>query len=316
MKKMASFGAGSAAGSAIGGLGSMGGAGGFSSGGMGAGGMGAGGMGAGGMGAGGMGAGGMGAGGMGAAFGGGAPSAIQRSMSMGAPSALGGGGGGGFQYGMAGGASTFGAPAAAGPPGFAKSMAYQPPNLSGGAAGGGSGMFGAPSMLGGAGGAGSLSNNLSFGGASQFGSMGGPGQAPSTGSMAAASNDPYANTAIDLNKVKVTAVAAKPFEKKSEEEKMQDAEKRGSIKSNLKTTKDDFKKAEEKGKKEVRFGRSSTYTFDNSDDDEKEDFNNENVTGKGSPRPSAKVPVSEVDLSDGRDEKEKAMKAMEDDEKR
>jgi hypothetical protein len=98
-------------------------------------------------------------------------------------------------------------------------------------------MFGAPSMLGGGapGGASALSNNLSFGAASQFGSMGGPGQAPSTGSVAA-SNDPYANTAIDLNKVKVTAVASKPFEKKSEEEKMQDAEKRGSIKSNLKTT--------------------------------------------------------------------------------
>ena len=75
------------------------------------------------------------------------------------------------------------------------------------------------------------------------------------------------------------------------------------MKSNLKTTQDDFKKAEEKGKKGVSFGRSTTYAFDNSDDDDKEGFNSANVDGKGSPRPSAKVPVSEVDLSDGRDEK-------------
>lgn len=76
--------------------------------------------------------------------------------------------------------------------------------------------------------------------------------------MGSASNDPYANIDLDLSKVKQVALPAKPFEKKSEEEKVEDAKQRGSIRSNLKTTKEDFDKAA-LAKKEVRFGKSITY---------------------------------------------------------
>ena len=124
-----------------------------------------------------------------------------------------------------------------------------------------------------------MGSNLSFGAASAFGGIGGAGNAPSTG-VVSASGDPYANIDIDLNKVKVAAVASKPFEQKTEEEKKEDAERRGNIKSNLKTTKDDFKKAEEKGRKEVRFGRSTTYEIIPSDDEDKGVFNSSNVDGK------------------------------------
>ena len=77
------------------------------------------------------------------------------------------------------------------------------------------------------------------------------------------SSDPYANIQIDLNAVSVAtkqATQAKPFEKKTEEEKQKDAENRSAagIKSNLKTTKEDFENAA-KNKKEVRFGKSTTY---------------------------------------------------------
>jgi hypothetical protein len=41
--------------------------------------------------------------------------------------------------------------------------------------------------------------------------------------MSGASNDPYANIDLDLSKVKQVALPAKPFEKKSEEEKVEDA---------------------------------------------------------------------------------------------
>jgi len=101
---------------------------------------------------------------------------------------------------------------------------------------------------------------FNFGGASQFGSVGGAGTFISgTPAGAAAVDDPYANIAIDFSKVKATPIAAKPFEAKTEEEKQKDAEARtGSVKSVLKTTKADFAKAAE-NKKEVRFGKSTTY---------------------------------------------------------
>lgn len=54
------------------------------------------------------------------------------------------------------------------------------------------------------------------GGASQFGAGGLGG---GIGGGAASSDDPYANIAIDLNKVKTATKAAKPFESKTEEEK-------------------------------------------------------------------------------------------------
>lgn len=74
----------------------------------------------------------------------------------------------------------------------------------------------------------------------------------------ATDDDPYANIDIDLSKVKTAVKPGKPFEQKTEEEKVADAERRGSIKSNLKTTKEDFEKAKQ-NKKEVRFGKSITY---------------------------------------------------------
>ena len=121
----------------------------------------------------------------------------------------------------------------------------------------------------------------------------------------ASAGDPYANIQIDLNAVKVVTKPAKPFEDKTEEEKMKDAEKRDGIKSNLKTTKKDFDDAASKGKKGVRFGKSTTYQV-NKDSDDSGIFNSDDMgDDKGSPRLRKKV-IEEKDLSDGRDEKEKA----------
>ena len=154
---------------------------------------------------------------------------------------------------------------------------------------------------------------FNFGGASQFGSIGGgsgtfqsgAGSGIGGGAAAATSDDPYANIAIDLSKVKAAPKAAKPFEAKTEEEKVKDAEARGSIKSNLKTTKADFAKAAE-NKKEVRFGKSTTYEV-MMDSDDSGVFNKTDMDkdGKGSPRLKSKKIVDEKDLSDGRDEAEK-----------
>ena len=47
------------------------------------------------------------------------------------------------------------------------------------------------------------------------------GAASGLGGGAASSDDPYANIAIDLSKVKAAPVASKPFEAKTEEEKNQ-----------------------------------------------------------------------------------------------
>ena len=86
------------------------------------------------------------------------------------------------------------------------------------------------------------------------------------------------------------------------------------MKSNLKTTKEDFENAAQK-KKEVRFGKSVVYQVDK-DEDETGSFNNADLDkdGKGSPRLAKKI-IQEVDLSDGRDEKEKAKAALEAQEK-
>ena len=170
----------------------------------------------------------------------------------GAFGAVGGLGGGGFTYGQAsqGGSIPFGAASAAGPIGSGIGGIGSKPATN---------TFGANSAsLGGPG-------AFSFGGASQFGGIGGgtssifnPGQASST--AAPASDDPYANIDIDFTKVKQAKKPAKAFEEKTEEEKVKDAEKRNiSVKSNLKTTTSDFENAAAKGKKEVRFGKSTTY---------------------------------------------------------
>lgn len=127
---------------------------------------------------------------------------------------------------------------------------------------------------------------FAFGSASQFGGMGsGAGQfgANSGGTfgsgsggftagsggfnaagMGGAANDPYANVDLDLSKVKKVEIPNKPFERKSEEEKMEDKKALGSSKSSLKTTASDHEKAKE-SKKEVRFGKSMTYQVEGGD---------------------------------------------------
>lgn len=57
-----------------------------------------------------------------------------------------------------------------------------------------------------------------------------------------ATNDPYANVDLDLSKVKKVEIPSKPFEKKSEEEKVDDKNKL-TAKSSLKTTQADYDKA-------------------------------------------------------------------------
>ena len=205
-------------------------------------------------------------------------------------------GGGGITYGMA--SSQGGV--------FGAAPANQPSNVFRGTTFGDN----SGSIAGAAGGLGaqpaSSANMFAFGGASQFGGIGGgagsfTAGAPVGGGGAAAGDDPYANIALDLTKVKAAPVAAKPFEAKTEEEKQKDAERRGSIKSNLKTTKADFDKAAE-SKKEVRFGKSTTYEL-NLNKDEEGAYNTAGMEkdGRGSPRINKNV-VKETDLSDGRDE--------------
>ncbi len=121
--------------------------------------------------------------------------------------------------------------------------------------------------------------------------------------MGGASNDPYANIDLDLSKVKQVALPAKPFEKKSEEEKVEDAKQRGSIRSNLKTTKEDFDKAA-LAKKEVRFGKSITYQVEG--DNDSNQANDSKVEAQ-----KAKTIIEEKDLSDGRDEKERIKDLLE-----
>ena len=120
---------------------------------------------------------------------------------------------------------------------------------------------------------------------------------------AADPNDPYSNIDIDLTKVKTATVAAKPFEHKTEEEKVKDAEARGNIKSNLKTTKSDFDKAKD-SKKGVKFGKSTTYEVSG---DDNLGFQRER---SGSPRPGKRI-IEEKDISDGRNEDERVRDMLE-----
>ena len=128
----------------------------------------------------------------------------------------------------------------------------------------------------------------------------GAGQATS-----APSNDPYANIDIDLTKVKQAVKPGKPFEQKTEEEKAKDAEQKTnpSVKSNLRQN-SNVKDEDEKNKKSVKFGKSTTYQIDKKEIGDNGSYNNEGTKETGSPRPSKKI-IGEKDLSDGRDEKEK-----------
>jgi len=79
--------------------------------------------------------------------------------------------------------------------------------------------FGQASTMGGIGG-GAPGGGFAFGAASQFGGLGGAANLMG-GAAVADPNDPYANIDIDFSKVKSVALPAKPFERKSEEEKVE-----------------------------------------------------------------------------------------------
>ena len=166
---------------------------------------------------------------------------------------------------------------------------------------------------------GGAASGFQFGGASQFGAMGGSFGAANV--AAPAVNDPYANIDIDLSKVKKAEKPSKPFEQRTEEEKVA-AKTEINNKSGSESTKSNLKRAKEeaeaaKSKKEVRFGKSTTYQVENTNDsanDTDENFNSEGIKQSGSPRPSKKI-IETKDLSDGRDEKEKIKEQMELEEK-
>lgn len=113
-------------------------------------------------------------------------------------------------------------------------------------------------------------------------------------------DDQYGAVELDLTKVVATKLPSKPFEKKTEEEKVEDKAKLTS-KSSLKTTKSDF---DNKEKKEVRYGKAITYQVDG--DSEPSVLLAEND----------KKIIGEKDLSEGREAKEAAKKALEDEAER
>lgn len=127
------------------------------------------------------------------------------------------------------------------------------------------------------------------------------------GAQASAINDPYANIALDLTKVTKSEPPAKLYEHKTEEEKKKEAASKSNtaIKSNLKK---EFGNDEGKRKRGVSFGQSTTFEVDKIDDESGEFYNND-VQGKGSPRPQKVIEVK--DLSDGLNEKEKIKQMLE-----
>ena len=149
---------------------------------------------------------------------------------------------------------------------------------------------------------------------------------------AAPVDDPYANIALDLNKVKSSEPPPKLYEHKTEEEKKKEQVKPGSsaaTKSNLKKDSGDEKPKDtkigyqsqnsnigddDKKKRNVTFGKSTTYEVEVGSEESGE-FQTKDVHegGKGSPRPSGgdKKVIAEKDLSDGRSEKEKILEMLE-----
>lgn len=92
----------------------------------------------------------------------------------------------------------------------------------------------------------------------------------------AGGNDPYANIDIDLSKVKKAEKPSKPFEQRTEEEKVKDQEAKNAL--NQKTIlKTNSQNADDKSKKEVRFGKSTIYQVESTGDSVEDDqnFNNE-----------------------------------------
>lgn len=165
-----------------------------------------------------------------------------------------------------------------------------------------------------------------IGGGTTFGA-GGAGGLFGSGQTAPIENDPYANIAIDLNKVKKSEPPPKLHELKTEEEKKREAEAKKTSsttvsKSVLKRDFEDKKAkgsgaddedAESKRKRSVSFGKSTTYEVERADSEVSTEFiNKEGAGGKGSPRPAKdKKVIAEKDLSDGRSEKERILEMLE-----
>lgn len=132
-------------------------------------------------------------------------------------------------------------------------------------------------------------------------------------------DDPYANIALDLNKVKKSEPPAKLYEHKTEEEKKTT----GKVASTSAASKSNLKKEAEpvvvlseddKKKKGVTFGKSTTYEVEAGEQDESGEYKTKDVHEgrKGSPRPEGdKKVIAEKDLSDGRSEKEKIIEMLE-----
>ena len=109
------------------------------------------------------------------------------------------------------------------------------------------------------------------------------------GQAAAPSNDPYANIDIDLTKIKQAVKPSKAFEEKTDEEKAATVLTRANsnVKSNLKNVGGDSDTAAKK--KEVKWGKSTTYQVDKGADSEG-DYNNDGIDKeRGSPRPNKKI---------------------------
>eukprot|EP00347_Sterkiella_histriomuscorum_P002106 403369452 len=213
--------------------------------------------------------------------------------------------GGGFTYGMASqGGNLFGPPATGAATNF------------------GGTQFGAPSTQN------SNPGLFKFGQVSSMGGIGstfGAGSAGGlfgSGPMVGASDDPYANIALDLNKIKKSEPPAKLHEHKSDEEKKKEAEAKKTAatsnptgKSNLKKDYEDKKNnqdddEEQKRKRSVSFGKSTTYEVDRVDSEASAEFiNKDSAGGKGSPRP--KKIIAEKEIGDGRSDKEKILEMLE-----
>jgi hypothetical protein len=165
---------------------------------------------------------------------------------------------------------------------------------------------------------------------SQFGGFGGGASSLfGAGGAGVVSDDPYANIALDLNKVKKQEPPPKLYEHKTEEEKKSKtaaAASSAATKSNLKkdSTIDDKPKATSSvsagasEKKGVTFGKSTTYEVEaGNQEDESGEYHTKDIDkegGKGSPRPGGvtdKKVIAEKDLSDGRSEKEKILEMLE-----
>lgn len=141
--------------------------------------------------------------------------------------------------GFGGGAGAFGAPATGAAGGFTYGMAAKGGNLFGPQAGPSNNLFAGGTQFG----ANTQSQNpglFQFGSVSQFGGMGNQALFGAGGGMGGRTDDPYANIAIDLNKVKKQEPPAKLYEHKTEEEKKKD--KAASSQATNASTKSNLKK--------------------------------------------------------------------------